>query len=354
MKKLLAIFMTVMLGIPAAAAADTYKFEYSGEETNGLAVIFDDNYKLSEVKSCVLNVKDNTASAEISADGAKNVWVFLPKSMQMIKEFITDSGDDTKDDIKGDTTEDDKLNPAYPTAMDSATAFMMVKEINSVSVDDETKTSLKVLFRGEERELLVDEDMTIDSAPIANSALKHDSVSALKAGDIIYCTTNLSGKLRTVELIFRPLSGDIITDTADYGVNFERLYSADGQRVSVRNPIPIGVFGGNNSKERQYAFGAVKEIGTTYFTLCNKAGRTSQDINVDITSDTIVYVYDKSKKNGNIHIGDISDIIGCGFDTDAKDDADNVTDWSKTFERHYALVKMAKGTATEIALYLNY
>ena len=182
MKKLIAIFMTVMLGIPAAAAADTYKFEYSGEETNGLAVIFDDNYKLSEVKSCVLNVKDNTASAEISADGAKNVWVFLPRTMQMIKEFITDSGDDTKDDTKGDTTEDDKLNPAYPTAMDSATAFMMVKEINSVSVDDETKTSLKVLFRGEERELLVDEDMTIEFCTDCKFRIKARLGIGIKSG----------------------------------------------------------------------------------------------------------------------------------------------------------------------------
>lgn len=356
-KRMIAVLAAMLAMSGVRVSAQSYKFVCEAEENEAVAIFEDENNMVFDVRRCTIEVKDKIACTEDMEISAAKVSFVLPKSRTLVTELIEEKAEEpTEGEDKNDGKEngDNNIHPAYPTAKDMATAFMMVKTAKLVFEDSSTKLRLEVLFRGEEQELTLEEDMTLSSVPIANSQLAGESVFSLKAGDIIYCTTNLSGKLRGVELIFRPTDSDVITSDEYYGRNFEALYTTDGADVTISNPVPGGIFGGVNSKDRRYAFGAVKEVGQTYLTLCNKAGIEAQNINVDITSDTIVYVYDKSKKSRGIRIGDISDIAATSFDTGAEDDRGNVIDWTKTFERNYALVRMTDGTATEVAVFLNY
>lgn len=350
LKRIFFAAMTVMMMTAVFVHADSYKVRFNyctGVSDEAIAVIFDESNKLSDIQPCKVYTSGGVCTVELSGAEAENVRLIFPFTKTVIRDFI-------KETNSNDTNPDDKYScAAYPTELDAATAYMMVKDVSSAAVGDELKTKLDVLFKGEERELFVDEDIKIYSAPVINDALCGEPVSALKPGDIIFCGTNLSGKLRTLELIYRPAARDIVTDTADFGRNFELLYTL-GDKVTKANGTPFGIFGGNNNRKRQYAFGLIKDVYSDSFTICNKEGLAAQDIDVDFTPDTIVYVYDKAKKNGNVHIGDISDIIKSGFGRDAMDDLDNIVDWSNDFEHHYALVRMSEGTAMEIALYLNY
>lgn len=341
-KRLFAAAFAAALMIPLGANAQTLKFAYeSGVSEIAAAVIYNENKELEALQICNVEIKDGICTAELDNIENKTVRLFFPESKKVISEFIAET-----------PNKEDK-NSAYPTEYDAVTAYMMVKDAGKSADGDEIKTKLTVFCRGEERELLLDEDMTLYSAPEANSELTDTPVSGLKPGDIIYCATNLSGKVRTVELIYRPVTDDIMKSGEDYGNNFEKLYTTGG-KVTKASRATAAVFGAGNGGERTYAFGLIRDLGAGYMTLSNKGGLSRQNIDIDITPDTIVYVYDKSKKNGAVRIGDISDITKSGFDAEAIDNNDNVIDWSKDFEHNYALVRMSKGTAMEIALYLNY
>lgn len=331
--------------------ANTCKMKFTADENVGnkaVAIIFDADNKFIGGEVCDIEKnKDNYfAILKENYGNDKKVKLYFPNQRLFIGDLIKEEEKEMAEN------KDNNINPAYPTQIDSATAFMMVKEVNTVSENDDIKIELNTLFRGSEYKFTVDSDIEISSASDANAGLKNAPVSKLRAGDIVFCSTTLSGKLRSVELIFRPTKNDIIKDVIDYGTNFEKLYSVNNT-VTERS-VPISVFGVNNSQKQQYAFGLIKDVYSNGFELCNKIGQARQDINIDITNDTIVYVYDKEKKNGNIRIGDITDILKTGFNTNALDEQENVVDWEDSFEHNYALVRMNKGTAMEVAVYLNY
>ena len=342
-KRIFAAAAAAFLLLPLCANAQTLKFKYTdGIEDKAAALIYDKNEKLEGLQICDVEIKDGVCTAEVDNIDGKLVRMFFPGSKKVISEFIAD-----------DANNPDDKNSAYPTEFDALTAFMMVKEAGKSAEGDDIKTKLTVFHKGEERVLNLDEDMTLLSVPESQPELDGENVSALKPGDIIYCGTNLSGKIRSVELIYRPQAEDIVKSEEDFGNNFEKLYTVGG-KVTKASQAAYAVFGSGSGGERTYAFGLIRDMGAGYMTLSNKGGLSRQNIDVSVTPDTIVYVYDKSKKNGDVYIGDVSDIVKSGFDADAIDDNDNVVDWSKDFEHNYALVRMDKGTAMEIAVYLNY
>lgn len=354
LKKIISAALTAMLALQASASAYELKFKYeSGTEGSAFAFIYDENGKLEVVEKCETVKNDRACTAEISSGENKKIKLLFPNSAKLIESFITEeSKDEIKEENKNESTEENKQNP-YPTAMDAATAYMMVKEVGKTAEGDEIKTKLTVFFRGEEKTFLLDESAELDSASDVNFLMEGELLTSLRAGDIIYCSTNLSGKIRTVELIYRPTDFDIVTDERNYGENFEGLYTVEGSVTQI-NPTPIVPFGGSVGAKRAYAFGLIRECGASYITLGNKSGLAKNNMDIDINENTVVYVYDKAKKDGNVRIGDISDITASSFASEAEDEYGNITDMSNYFEHNYALVKMAEGTATEIALYLNY
>lgn len=345
----------------ASAGAYEVSFDYEdGAKGTAFALVYDAEKKLEEVRFCEVSEKDGICSAEFWGDEDKTIKLFFPASGKLVSDFTrkeTEQGNgeeaepDNKDNKEENKDDDKKRFPdVYPTELDAATAYMMVKDVGKSAEGDDIKTKLTVFFRGEEKTLTLDENAELDFASDANYLLEGEPVTQLKPGDIIYCSTNLSGKIRTVELIFRPADYDIITGEIDYGSNFEELYATNGA-VTTAYPTPITAFGASTGGKRAYAFGLIRECGAGYVTLCNKNGK---NLDIDISENTIVYAYDSKKKNGSVRIGDISDILPSTFGADAEDDFGNIIDMNDYFEHNYALVRTCDGSATEIAVYLNY
>ena len=365
-----ALLMVTTVYAEGIQKKDTYYMEFApsdGIESKGIAAGFDENNLLISASLCDIIIGNDICSTEFEMempDNGKNIRIYFPKTGTTVKDFIkieapgeiADNGTSDGNNTDNEPSENpDKVGGArYPTELDAATAFMMVKDISEIADDDGIKTKLTVFFRGEETELLVDEEITIGSAPLIYSELTNESVSSLMKGDIIYCSTNLSGKLRTVELVYRPYSSDIIMQDTNFGDNFELLFSL-GNTVTTARSTPIAVYGGNNSLRQQYAFGVIKDRKSDrYMQLCNKAGLDANDIIIDLTPDTVVYVYDKSKRNNNIYIGTLADIEKSEFNSKLIDDDNNIIGWSDDCTHNYALVRMAEGVALDVAVYLNY
>ena len=378
MKKLLAILTSCMLVTPAFAAeaedANTYYAEFEtaeGIESIGMAAGYDENNRLVAASPCDIVIGDEVCSTEFSMDLAEgSIRIYIPETGTIIKDFITlenpgenpenpgeepgteEPGTDDPGTQEPDIPDSDAVS-RYPTALDAATAFMVVKDVETTVEDTDIKTVLNVYFRGEEIELVLDDDLVIDSASLMYADLAGEPLTSLSEGDVIYCSANMSGKILSVELICRAPQDDIIMQEEDYGVNFEDIYSL-GSVVTEENPVPISVYGAANDNGYRYAFGVVKEKQNGYMVLCNKAGLAENDIEIELTDDTVVYVYDNDENRDKLYIGTTVDIIESEFDGESLDEEGNVIEWNDELSHNYVLVRTSDGVALDVVVYLNY
>jgi len=351
----------------ASEANTAYYLEFErtdGVCQKGMAALFDEENVLVSAKVCDIVMGDKVCSAEVDfkmEEKPENLRIFFPETQSTVKDFIkiepakveieeapeVNAGKD-----EGKEEQDTQSMSKYPTELYAVTAYMMVKDASVVVENDETKTLLKVLYRGEESEVLVEDDIKILSAPSVNAELVGENASALKEGDIVYCSTTMNGRLRTIELIYRPTVGGVVLKEEDFGTNFESLFTYNGA-VTKANPTPIAVFGNENYQKHQYAFGVIKDGKSgKYMTLTNKKGITEQDMIIDLHDNTVVYVFD-AKKRDKTYIGTLADIEKSYFIPDSLDEDDNVISWSDEGDYVYALVRMGEGTALDVAVFIN-
>lgn len=362
-KIIAAIFAFSMLSsVSAAESGRQFTFTFSGKtDLSAVAASYDKNNMLIGAEACSVTAADGKGSITLNnlSENFQSIRLYIPSEKSIITDLTEyKPADDGNNDTPGtpDTPEEPdntkKYPAAYPSELDAATAFMVVKDASVVAVGDELKTSLTVLFRGSEYEFTLDEDKVIETASDAYPELAGAPLSALTEGDVIYCSSSLGGNIRSVELICRAPEEDVVTSDTSFGANFEKLYSRGGA-VTSRYPMPISVYGAANREERQYAFGLIKDKKDKYITLCNKAGVADNDIKISISSDTIVYVYDMSARKTKLSLGDISYIEKSEFDNSLISNG-NITSWNTDCIHNYALVRYAKGRAMEMVVYLNY
>lgn len=351
MKKiiLMCISLCVIVANVYAEEMKCFEFEYlDGVENRGVAAYFDKSNKLIGCDLCDITIENKICSTELSySENTESVRLYFPNTQTVIKNFT----DNVQEPISDNELTDEKVS-VYPTELDEVTAFMFVKNAERAVENGEEKTKLDVFFRGEETEIWVDDDITLKSAPTVNAGLTGKSADVLEKGDIIYCSTNLSGVLRSIELIYRPYENDVVTEDEDFGNNFEKLFSQKNNMVTTIHPVPIAVYGGKNNLRQQYAFGVIKDVkNTKYMTLCNKTGKFEDEMTIDLSKNTVVYVYDKTLRN-KVYIGTVGDIEKSEFDN--LDEDGNVTLWNEDCVHNYAFVRMADGVALDIACYRGY
>ncbi len=359
MKKILSIILSLVLlsGSAMANREASKRVTFSSSKALLGNVVFggyDKENKLiyAEVLGAAKKNNENY-TIDISNQVPKAVESFklyIPESELIIDEFLS------VEDIPLENPKDDEdySIKRYPSKSLAVMAFLMVKSATPIVTNDyDETTKLVAYYRGNEVELYISNDITLTAQPTIYSSLNGDSLDKLKEGDIILCSATLSGKIRKVNLVYRPSADDIVLDATDYGVNFENLFS-QASIVDGLNPIPIATYGGNNNQSQQYAFGMIREVNEKYISLCNKQGIYNNDIIVDISPDTLVYICDMSKRRDKSEIATIYDIFPSEFDTSLLDSDNNVLSWSNDTVHNYALVRMYEGKALDIALYVNY
>lgn len=249
------------------------------------------------------------------------------------------------------------IPPAYERELDAKYTFSVVTDVSSaLDAEGEKAYRIGILYQGEKAELIVPANATIFSASDYYQELKGKDASALKAGDLVYFEKNTRGTVRAMALIHRPLSEEPITSGADFGTDFEKLIAASGRvyATPAQEPGTVVKYSSPSFSGRyRFAYGAIMETGSGFFTLFNKSGRADNAIDVFTTDNTIVYTCDLSGKRPEIDTTAAAAIPQSFVPDTAYDDNGNVT-FTEDGSYSYAFARIINGTASEVVIYTGY
>lgn len=251
---------------------------------------------------------------------------------------------------------DDGYNPnnypkeTYEGALDAYYAFSMIESVSQTVKSSETGFTVRFANQGKIKEEFIAEDVKIISTSDSTDSLFDSNASVLKRGDIVYFDRKLDGKIKSISLIMRPPSQDIITAPVNYGANFELLFS-DNNYVGSFNQWNVLAYGNTPQTGKgvtQYAFGlsAFKLQNTLY--LLNKSGNLSSALEIFMNKNASVYICDLNSRRG-IEVGDISSIYSA---LSNKQFYDGGTVSFNEASYSYALVRLVNGIAVDIAYYI--
>lgn len=240
----------------------------------------------------------------------------------------------------------------YERQIDAIDAIAVIDKVSSGENNNQEKIYyVDALYQGEEIRLDIKEEVNITSASDEFSYMTGQPVSALKKGDVICFTANLSGRINKVGLVYRPLDKNIVTDGNDYGSSFEKLISNNGS-VAERRGWSVMRYGGGGRSESSIAFGVVKDKDKNSVTLLGPDGDIRKAINLGIQDNTIVYVCDMSSKK-ELSVEDTSGISKSVIPRNAENEQGIIT-YSDDDTMSYALLRVVNGTVTDAVIYTNY
>lgn len=241
----------------------------------------------------------------------------------------------------------------YPKAADARNAFAVISDIKSTMIDGENYYTLKMLYQGSEITADVRDTVEIVSAPDFSAHLKGKNAGALKDGDIIHFTTDLQGRMKTIELIYRPDFTDYINEGVEVGANFGSLISENGSVAGMAG-WSVANFGGKNSGYNVYAFGVPIKANNSYIVMANERGTV---MDVSIQNNTIVYVVDGGARGDKAQIAGTgrSAVMTAPVGRNDLDDDGNVVTWENvpSDDMVYALARIIDGTATDIVIFVK-
>ncbi|MCD8181363.1 MAG: hypothetical protein LUF26_07795 [Firmicutes bacterium] len=275
-----------------------------------------------------------------------------PAATETPEATETPSATDEPDATEEPATTSSKYPSIYEKALDAIYAPALVTDVEtSVDSNDEEIYAVTVFYQGEEMKVGIETDLEISTAPDAYSFAVGEDAGALEPGDVVSMTANLAGtRINRLDLLFRPTSENLATDSADYGTDFEELFTSGGKVASQWSYIK---FGEKASSDRyQYAFGIIAMKSGSTLTLINKEASEDETIEVDFQSDTMVYSCDVSGKEYDFEIVDTNSIETTLSESEFKKNGSiELTD---DYSYNYAFVRIVDGTATDIILYNNY
>lgn len=300
---------------------------------------------------------------EFEKDVICNIQVIKPEQKTDLFEFSSDaekitaySVSDTgikkeeANEKKEIVKEDREFPEVYDIEKDANRAIMVVSSVSNVYENEESLCEVKVLFHGEELRYLLSEEVYLNAVPKAYAELSGESTYSLKKGDIIKLNALFSGKVKSVDLIFRPAKNNPVFSDTDFGDGFSDLFSLNGM---VAGEPAYGVLTPDNdkrSKEYSYAFGIVKDYNNFELQICDKNGDI---LTVDVANKAICYNADKEEKFEPEKAGLASIRRGMASKT-AFDEDDNFIGWDEEESYDYAFLRMVGNEATEVVLYKNY
>ena len=235
----------------------------------------------------------------------------------------------------------------YDKALDAYYAFSMIESVSQTVQNSEIGFSVRFANQGKIKEEFIESDVKIISTSDSTDSVLNGTAALLKRGDIVYFDRKLDGKIKSISLIMRPPSQDIITSPTDYGTNFELLFS-DNNYVASFNQWSVLNYGNSAQSGTQYAFGlsAFKLQNTLY--LLNKSGDLSSALEIFMNKNASVYICDMSSKRG-IEVGDISSV------SPALTSSQFYNGGTISFDEagySYALVRLVDSIAVDIAYYI--
>lgn len=242
---------------------------------------------------------------------------------------------------------------SYGEASVAVNAFSVIEQVSSTMNGSEQGYTIDYYYQGSEQSVWLENDIEIVSAPDSQNGVIGSDVSALKRGDVVYLNREFGGEIKEVALLYRPLSGDIVNSSEDYGTNFEKLFSVNGTAVGGYSGWGVASYGSEIPNSGTYfAFGvsARRDGGTLY--LLNKSGDANDAIELSLPEDVIAYRCDMTDTIGidSIRMSQITSSIPTSTWEDAYGSDDSVIELDDT-DYDYVLARVVDGTVMDIILY---
>lgn len=265
-----------------------------------------------------------------------------------------------KEDEEANKDEDTEKKPVtqempsiYETQKDAISTFAIVTKVTKTLINDEIVTKVEVLYQGREEIFIFGEDIKIETAPKYKIELLEKSAENLKCGDIINVSFSFSGKIKKLNLIARFENTEIITNDADFGYSFEKLYSANGLIRWGGEAYPVNIFGQKKNSRVEYQFGVITDKQEGFYTISNKAGKAMEMTEISFLPKTVCYTCDVGNKY-EVAKGTVYDITKSYIPSSDIDLDGNITAWDADVEYTYALSRTVDGIATDIVFFYNF
>lgn len=215
---------------------------------------------------------------------------------------------------------------AYERVLDAANAPAVIMDSAKTVVDGETYNVLTMLYQGNTVTTNVRDWVEIKSAPDAASHLIGKNADSLKEGDVIHFTTDMQGRIKSIEFIYRPEFKDYIGS----GASFDSVCGRDGYST--------------------FKFGVPVDKTRGSITIADENGKISE---VDVNDKAFVYRVSDGKRSGKVTLEGTgtSSVEKVYINKDNLDDEGNVISWEDNDEYSYVLVRTANGAATEIIIF---
>ncbi|MCX7714603.1 MAG: hypothetical protein N2171_02600 [Clostridia bacterium] len=323
---------------------------------NALVVVFNKNKVLMWCKLYPVETKQSgicEIKADICTADGDIVKVVFPKENLIITDVALKkvlSSPTTTATSASESTPSPTLNPVYPREVDAVEAFAVVDKVSRVMIEDELVTKISCFYQGREAALVLEDGTTISTAPDAASDLAGSDATNLQKGDVIVFSTSLSGKIKSVNLIYRPEVKNIITSNKDFGENFEKLFSSNGV-IAGNSGWAVLSYGKSSNAHTAYAFGVIQSKNDQSFTLFNKGGKESDSLDLSFEKGTVVYICDMTDGK-ELEISKASSIQRSAISKASYDDYGNITSWDEDGSYVYALARVIDGTVSDVVIYL--
>lgn len=329
----------------------TIKKALSAQTNTSAGAVTTAEYKASSNKIGSVKIADSAVILDLSEVNDKDTYTVISASS------LTDGNQYTAygyDKSSSDSTYRFVIITSGTTSVFDSNTELAVFNGSEVVDDDGDKTAYNLIVNGEEKQLVLDDDVVISGV---------DDEDSFKEGDVLVYATNSEGKISKVISVFA--NADTLNSTS-----FDKFRNKvfDNPASILANPTPsFDKFLSDDDNDVNVIFGAVVNKSGNNVTICDKITKTADgkytvdyDEGTEVNyKDAKIYTYDfaASSKNSKVLLDEgmsvTPDVKAAKVDSDNGKDILDLNDEDVKDDVVFAVVRTIDDDAQEIYLIVN-
>lgn len=329
----------------------TIKKALSAQTNTSAGAVTTAEYKASSNKIGSVKIADSAVILDLSEVNDKDTYTVISASS------LTDGNQYTAygyDKSSSDSTYRFVIITSGTTSVFDSNTELAVFNGSEVVDDDGDKTAYNLIVNGEEKQLVLDDDVVISGV---------DDEDSFKEGDVLVYATNSEGKISKVVSVFA--NADTLNSTS-----FDKFRNKvfDNPASILANPTPsFDKFLSDDDNDVNVIFGAVVNKSGNNVTICDKITKTADgkytvdyDEGTEVNyKDAKIYTYDFAarSKNSKVLLDEgmsvTPDVKAAKVDSDNGKDILDLNDEDVKDDVVFAVVRTIDDDAQEIYLIVN-